>query len=385
MWAGSTFGRCRGRGGAVVGAQIGNMSGDALAPAAKAAPTAATSAPAPGVVGIGAISALGALDAGDGGGPTGVDTGIPSGDGKVIALACHGGPGKIIIDAARPLINERIVIGITGIGVVHRGVDGGVGVGGLTAGIAAAYALARGFSAAAALSASSLASSAAFSCSAFACASLRSCWACASESSAFFLLCLKLGLGLLELGLVLLEFGLHVVELFDLIDARARDLVGVLQVVMNSPQALRVDQEAHDGIGALLVLVQIAHGGACLGLLLGEAWPRFPRCSPHWSQSAFAGHRVWCGRRCRRSWRLRSFAGLRKLILRCLRGGIRRNGGEHRRGRQRNGEHGARDDTSRLRRDERCGAMIRMLHPVPLQSIVGYGSNGILLLLSTST
>ena len=42
------------------------------------------------------------------------------------------------------------------------------------------------FSAAAALSASSLASSAAFSCSAFAWASLRSCWACASASSAVF-------------------------------------------------------------------------------------------------------------------------------------------------------------------------------------------------------
>ena len=137
------FGRCRGKGGAVVGAQIGNVSGDALAPAAKAAPTAATGTPAPGVVRIGAISTLGALDAGDGGGPTGVDTGIPSGDGKVIALACHGGAGEISVDAARPLINERIVIGATGIGVVHRGVDGGVGVGGLAAGIAAAYALAR--------------------------------------------------------------------------------------------------------------------------------------------------------------------------------------------------------------------------------------------------
>ena len=124
------FGRCWGKGGAVVRTQVGNMSGDALTPAAKAAPTAATGTPAPGVVRIGAISALGALDAGDGGGPTGVDTGIPSGDGKVVALACHGGAGKIIIDAARPFINERIVIGVTGIGVVHRGIDGGVGVSG---------------------------------------------------------------------------------------------------------------------------------------------------------------------------------------------------------------------------------------------------------------
>ena len=63
---------------------------------------------------------------------------------------------------------------------------------------------------------------------------------------------------------------MHVIELFDLVDARARDLVGVFAGRDELTQALRVDQEAHDGIGALLILVQIAHGGACLGLLLGK-------------------------------------------------------------------------------------------------------------------
>ena len=190
---------------------------------------------------------------------------------------------------------------------------------------------------------------------------------------------------MLELGLVLLEFGLHVIELFDLVDARARDLVGVFAGRDELTQALRVDQEAHDGIGALLILVQIAHGGACLGLLLGKLGLDFlDACLIGVNlllQVIEFGAGVVVGAR----GGFDLLLGCGKLVLRCLRGGIRRNGGEHRRGRQRNGERGTRDDASRLRRNERCGAMIRMLHPVPLQSIVGYGSNGILLLLSTST
>ena len=83
------------------------------------------------------------------------------------------------------------------------------------------------------------------------------------------LLALELRLGLIELGFVLLELGLHLVKLFDLVDARARNLVGVFAGGDKVTQALRVHQEAHDGAGALLVLIQIAHGGACLGLLLG--------------------------------------------------------------------------------------------------------------------
>ena len=361
------------------------MSGDALAPAAKAAPTAATSAPAPGVVGIGAISALGALDAGDGGGPTGVDAGIPSGDGKVVALACHGGAGKIIIDAARPLINERIVIGVAGIGVVHRGVDGGVGVGGLAAGIAAAYALARELLGGSGLVGLKLGKLGGIFLLGFCLRLAAELLGLCQRIFGVFLLCLKLGLGLLEFGLVLLEFGLHVVELFDLVDARARDLVGVFAGGDELTQALRVDQEAHDGIGALLVLVQIAHGGACLGLLLGKLSLDFLDARligvNLLLQVVEFGAGIVVGARGGFDFLLRGG----KLILRCLRGGIRRNGGEHRRGSQCDSECGARDDTSRLRRDERCDAMIRMLHPIPLQSIVGYGSNGILLLLSTST
>ena len=122
------LGGCRGKRGTIVGAQVGNVGGDALAPATKATPTTAAGTPAPGVIGAGAIEALAALDASDGGGPTGIDAGIPGGNGKVIALACHGGTGEVVIDAARPLVNERVVIGVTAIRAVHRGVDGGVGV-----------------------------------------------------------------------------------------------------------------------------------------------------------------------------------------------------------------------------------------------------------------
>ena len=178
---------------------------------------------------------------------------------------------------------------------------------------------------------------------------------------------------------------MHVIELFDLVDARACDLVGVFAGRDELTQALCVDQEAHDGVGALLVLVQIAHGGACLFLLIGKLrLDLFDTCLVGVNlllQIAELGAGIVVGAR----GGFDLLLGGGKLILRCLRGGIRRDGGEHRRGRQRNGERGARDDTSRLRRDERCGAMIRMLHPVPLQSIVGYCSSGILLLLSTST
>ena len=178
---------------------------------------------------------------------------------------------------------------------------------------------------------------------------------------------------------------MHVVELFDLIDARARDLVGVFAGGDELTQALRVDQEAHDGIGALLVLVQIAHGGARLGLLIGKLGFDLLDAGLVGVDLLLKVLELGAGLVVGARGGFDLLLGGGKLILRCLRGGICRDGGEHRRGRQCNGERGARDDTSRLRRDERCGAMVRMLHPVPLQSIVGYGSKSILLLLSTST
>ena len=182
------------------------------------------------------------------------------------------------------------------------------------------------FSAAAALSASSLASSAAFSCSAFAWASLRLLGLCQCVLGGF-LLGLELGLGLLELGLVLLEFGLHLVELFDLVDARARDLVGVLAGGDELAQALRVDQEAHDGVGALLVLIQIAHGGARLGLLIGKfGFDLLDACLVSVDlllQILELGAGFVVGTRGGFDFLL----GSGKLILRCLRGGIGCDGG----------------------------------------------------------
>ena len=245
------------------------MGGDALAPATKATPTTAAGTPAPGVIGAGAIEALAALDAGDGGGPTGIDAGIPSGDGKVIALACHGGTGKVVVDAARPLVNERVVIGIAAVGVVHRGVDGGVGVGCLTVGVIAAHAGTRDLLGGSGLVGLEL-------CQLGSIFLLGLCLRLAAELLSLrqcilgiFLLALELRLGLLELGFVLFELGLHLVKLFDLVDARACNLVGVFAGRDKVAQTLRVHQEAYDGAGALLVLIQIAHGGACLGLLLG--------------------------------------------------------------------------------------------------------------------
>lgn len=51
------LGGCRGKRGAIVGAQVSNVGGDSLAPAAKATPTTAAGTPAPGVIGAGAIEA----------------------------------------------------------------------------------------------------------------------------------------------------------------------------------------------------------------------------------------------------------------------------------------------------------------------------------------
>ena len=361
------------------------MGGDALAPAAKAAPTAATGAPAPGVVGIGAIEALGALDAGDGGGPTGIDAGVPGGDGKVVALTCHGRAGEVVVDAARPLVDERVVIGVAAVRVIHRGVDGGVGIVGLAVGVVAAYALARELLGCGGLVGFELSQLGGVFLLGLCLRLAAELLGLSQRVLSVFLLALELRLGLVELGFVLLEFGLHLVELFDLVDARARDLVGVLAGGDKVTQALRVHQEAHNGAGALLVLIQIAHGGACLGLLLGQLGLNLFDILlvgvDLLLQVLELGAGVVVGARSV----LDLFLGGGKLILRCLRGGICRDGGEHRRGRQRNGKRGTRDDTSRLRRDERCGAMVRMLHPVPLQSIVGYWSRCILLLLSTST
>ena len=361
------------------------MGRDALAPATKAPPAAAAGAPAPGVIGAGTIEALAALDAGDGGRPARVNTGVPGCHGKVVTLACHGGAGEVVVDATRPLVDKRVVIGVAGIGVVHRGVDSGVGVIGLAVGVVAAHALARellGGSGLVGLELGQLGGILLLGlCLGFAAKLLGLCQCVLGG----FLLGLELGLGLLELGLVLLEFGLHLVELFDLVDARARDLVGVLAGGDELAQALRVDQEAHDGVGALLVLIQIAHGGARLGLLIGKfGFDLLDACLVSVDlllQILELGAGFVVGTRGGFDFLL----GSGKLILRCLRGGIGCDGREHRRGRQCNGERGARDDTNRLRRDERCGAMVRMLHPVPLQSIVGYSSKGILLLLSTST
>lgn len=213
------LGGFRGKRGAIVGTQVGNVGRDGLAPAAKATPTTAAGTPAPGVIGAGAIEALAALDAGDGGGPTGIDAGIPGGDGKVIALTCHGGTGEVVVDAARPLVNERVVIGIAGIGVARRSVDGGVGVICLAIGVIATHAGTRELLGGSGLVGLELSQFGGIFLLGLRLRLIAELLCLRQRVLGILLLTLELRLGLLELGFVLLELGLHLVKLFDLVDA----------------------------------------------------------------------------------------------------------------------------------------------------------------------
>lgn len=89
---------------------------------------------------------------------------------------------------------------------------------------------------------------------------------------------LGLDLGALELGLLGFELGLELAQLGEGTDVGILDLIEILHTGDELIHALGVQYEAHESIGALVVLVELAHSaagallrGGELGLELGDA------------------------------------------------------------------------------------------------------------------
>ena len=298
---------------------------------------------------------------------------FPSGDGKeVIALACHGSR-RDNCRCGSSIINERIVIGTTGVGCSPwclwwcwcwwPGCSG-----------FAAACLAGSTRPLAALIVPSSKLSGIFLLGFLpVLASLRSCWYRASLILGVF--CSASSCNQRWSSALFCSSSVCVLlSSSSIVDARARDLVGVFAGRDELTQALRVDQEAPRwGWCHFLILVQIAHGGACLGLLLRKLSLDFlDAFASKWSQSAFYGvMSLVQARRCKALVAASIFCWAAKLVLRCLRGGIRRNETSAWPSAQRRARLGVM--TSRPSTQPGAAADDSNTASSPLQSIMGYG------------